>query len=563
MKNIIKTENGYMLVEIIVASAIALVMAYFLIDITIKLVDKNNDYYIDSVLLTDKNIITKEIMDDINSKKLISVVVNEEHTQATLTYDDGITKEIIIDKENKIIKYGNYTKKLSDEINIEEITLESDNNILVINLPIYTNYSKEDYGIKLTLPYTKDIKIVYPKQPTPAEVTLKKLNLKPECKFTGNFANAATTDEGICSAEDDLGTSYYFRGASTKNYVKFGKYKEDIYILENKRYYQPSDEEFIIKNYIMYNSYQECIENGENFLVESDWKNEYTNKKEYTCYSQAKKGDDMYWRIVRINGDGTIRMIYDGTSAYDNGTDLGYFNRVIGWKTAEYSNWEITNWGVSYWFFHNISSPGIPTSSIIKTLNDSWYSKNFIGTNYELYVADAIYCNDRSLSTENPYIDPNDDGVIDLYLPQFAPGGRLAAESPNLKCYEINDRFSVNSKISNVDVNGELSYPVGMLTLDEAIFAGASIGGEKNNTKYYLYTGSSYWTLSPSYGYINTNSYSSDITNYMYIISNKGGINTDVINQGMQFKPVISLKKDVGLKGSGTMADPFVPIDFD
>ena len=163
MKNIIKNNKGYMLVEIIVASAIALVMAYFLIDITIKLVDKNNDYYIDSVLLTDKNIITKEIMDDINSKKLVSVVVNDDHTQATLTYDDNTTKEIIIDKENKIIKYGNYTKKLSDEINLEEITLLNDNNILVINLPIYTNYSKEDYGIKLTLPYSADIEIVYPK----------------------------------------------------------------------------------------------------------------------------------------------------------------------------------------------------------------------------------------------------------------------------------------------------------------------------------------------------------------------------------------------------------------
>ena len=67
---------------------------------------------------------------------------------------------------------------------------------------------------------------------------------------TSNFANTATTDEGIYSAQDDYGTSYYFRGATTNNYVKFAGF---------------------------------------------------------------------YWRIVRINGDGTIRLIYDGTSAHANG----------------------------------------------------------------------------------------------------------------------------------------------------------------------------------------------------------------------------------------------------
>ena len=59
-------NKGYMLVEVIISSAIALVMAYFLVEITVKLVNKNNDYYEQSVFVSDKNILTKSIMDVMN-----------------------------------------------------------------------------------------------------------------------------------------------------------------------------------------------------------------------------------------------------------------------------------------------------------------------------------------------------------------------------------------------------------------------------------------------------------------------------------------------------------------
>ena len=100
----IKNNKGYMLVEIIIASVIAFVMAYFLIDITIKLVNNNNDYYVESILLADKNIITKEIMDDINSKKLVNVELLDEieengykyYSRVILSFDDGTNKDLIV-----------------------------------------------------------------------------------------------------------------------------------------------------------------------------------------------------------------------------------------------------------------------------------------------------------------------------------------------------------------------------------------------------------------------------------------------------------------------------------
>ena len=104
-----------------------------------------------------------------------------------------------------------------------------------------------------------------------------------------NFASTATTNEGLYKAQDDLGTSYYFRGAVDNNWVKYGKYTKDTYITVDSN-----------DNYSLVES---C--NGLNL-----------------CAKLASKGDDMYWRIIRINGDNSIRMIYTGTSAPDNSTKV-------------------------------------------------------------------------------------------------------------------------------------------------------------------------------------------------------------------------------------------------
>lgn len=162
----IKDIKGYMIVEVIVASVISLIMAYFLMNITIKLVNKNNDYYVDSIFLANKNIVTKEIMDDINSKKLAGVEVLNEN-QVKLTYIDNETNNSITKKlkvEGSTITYGDYAKKLSEELNISGIVISNDttNKILTIKIPAYTNYSKEDYGIKITTYYNSKIQITYP-----------------------------------------------------------------------------------------------------------------------------------------------------------------------------------------------------------------------------------------------------------------------------------------------------------------------------------------------------------------------------------------------------------------
>ena len=98
--------------------------------------------------------------------------------------------------------------------------------------------------------------------------------------------------------------------------------------------------------------------------------------------------------------------------------------------------------------------------------------------------------------------------------------------------------------------NGTLTYPIGLITADEAVLAGGF--GAQNNTNYYLYTGQMYWTISPS-GFNET--YSTArlvqvyppgrlVVNYSYLLS---GV-----------RPVINLRADVELSGTGTSSNPYV-----
>ncbi len=160
-------NKGYMLIEVILASVIAFVMAYFLIDVTIKLINKNNDYYVEGTLLADRNIITKEIMDDVNSRNLVMITQNSSKNY-TFTFNDGesVVKKDLIFSDDNVITYGDFSKKISDKLVLGDIDLELDSNDKVINITIsaHTNYSTLDYGINIIVPYNENIVIDLPKE---------------------------------------------------------------------------------------------------------------------------------------------------------------------------------------------------------------------------------------------------------------------------------------------------------------------------------------------------------------------------------------------------------------
>ena len=117
---------------------------------------------------------------------------------------------------------------------------------------------------------------------------------------------------------------------------------------------------------------------------------------------------------------------------------------------------------------------------------------------------------------------------------------------PSLICSSINDNFTVSAD----NGNGKLTYPVGMITIDEIAYA----GGKKwqTNTSYYLYNNTNYWTMSPShiaYSYVSES-----------VLYSTGYFGTNGISGfSHTLRPVISLKKGTILSnGNGTSTSPYI-----
>ena len=329
-------------------------------------------------------------------------------------------------------------------------------------------------------------------------------------KENGNTTTEGQGDgtKGVYVSEDDFGPSYYFRGAVENNYVKFGKYSSDA----------TSD---------VYN---------------------------------ITTGADMYWRIIRINGDGSIRMIYAGTEAYANGnTSQGtsYIGNSV-YNTDIYDNTYVgymygTTGSSSYEETHNNTN-----NSTVKTFVDNWY-KTYL-SNYTDYLQDTIYCNDRSVTPVTNLIGTdylgNGTGTTKTAYSSVARNRMQSTATPSLKCTNMNDRFTINAS----NGNGALTYPIGLITTDEVVLAGGFFRDYTNdlnvtNPDYYLVSNRYYWSMTPD---------THDSNAYIECVSSDGGLGffpagyNRITPNSLAVRPVISLKPDAIIGGDGTMNNPFV-----
>ena len=352
---------------------------------------------------------------------------------------------------------------------------------------------------------------------------------------------------GLYELPDDYGTSYYFSGDVTDNYVKFGIWQTDYY-----------------------DGYVSSSLTNQGFTTLASCESAAGSGK---CTKYASAGDDMYWRIIRINGDGSIRMIYDGTSAHGK-TDLEYDSnsgniistniRCIG--KSEYTDvnpdGDYGNVLVGYMYGTSGSDNYNDThaniiNSTIKTRLDSWYQSQM--TNYASYISDTLFCNDRSVAsgdtisyansnfnTSTPYTTNASGTNWTIYgaggrkIEQFDQG---LGNRARLTCPNKNDAFTVSDTMHG---NGALDYPVGLITIDEANIAGG-VWGENYN--YYLTTGGWYWTGSPY-------EYSDDA--YVNSVDDDGSLNVHDVDAAGGVRPVINLKSGSLSKGSGTASNPYM-----
>ena len=236
-----------------------------------------------------------------------------------------------------------------------------------------------------------------------------------------------------------------------------------------------------------------------------------------------------YWRIIRINEDGTIRMIYQGTAANTTGsntqTQKSAFNS--SYTDNAYVGFKYTT--------NNVHGTG--TNSTIKGILDTWYQNNLARYADDL-DGNAGFCGDRT-----PYSGTG-TGTSTTYYGAY---NRLNTnKAPTFECASDSDLYTTSG---SEDGNGALTYPIGLITADEVMLAGGTTSVSGNN-KYYLYTNSSYWTMSPYYYFSWA---------FVFYVSPNGRLNYYTVDDAYGVRPVVNLKADTQFSsGNGTSETPFV-----
>ncbi len=368
--------------------------------------------------------------------------------------------------------------------------------------------------------------------------------------FSTAFTDETTGTIFQTDKTEDGSTVYYYAGDTTNNWVKFGYYNFDNYSADK-------------------------------------------NAKDY-----FKKRDYMYWRIIRTNEDGSIRLIYAGNNP-DSSNPY-----IPGYQEIDNSISIVDNEAYYFGYYNEVDEDPIyvgymygtsgslennrtnENSSTIKKSIDIWYYSSMYAPikydpnnnqqnnkTYNDFVSkSAIYCNDRSIGE---FLDA---GTTDMY--NFGSYTRISNYAPTYKCggngngglfestQAVADKFSASTEGGG---NGQLKCfgneasdcPVALMTADETVFAGvepelnASSNIYLNNKKSGL-IGTHFWTMTPSY------SYGGDDNRLISIILN--GLAEQFYNEtpagGLGIRPVLSLKSCVKVTGTGTPYDPYI-VDYD
>ena len=246
-----------------------------------------------------------------------------------------------------------------------------------------------------------------------------------------------------------------------------------------------------------------------------------------------------YWRIIRINGDGSIRLIYNGTSTQTTG-DTTLINNGI--NQAFNTNYNRNEY-VGYMYTIN-QQHGNGTSSSIKTVIDSWYSSNLASYSDKI-SKEAGFCGDREPSTSST--TSNGSGGTGTTTTYYGGYIKLVnSKDPTLKCKNSSDLYTVSGSSKG---NQALSNPIGLITADEVAYAGGVYG--QTNTSYYLYNDTYYWTMSPYRTYPGGSTSA-------FLLNSNGNLDASYVHFEVGVRPVINLASDVTIKsGNGSSSTPY------
>ena len=307
-------------------------------------------------------------------------------------------------------------------------------------------------------------------------------------------SNKNTTEALLTSTPDDYGTSYYFRGAVTNNYVEFA------------------------------NKCWRIVRVGGDGSVKLILHNDNTAGAANPCNTANNSTSAAFARY----SDTTYKSAFN-TNKYDNA--------YVGFKygTPGSSTYEATHANTN--------------KSTILTNLETWYNNNDNFKKYEKVIADTVWCNDKTIvkdTTYNPFSYGGNAtglgyGTNKTYYGAIqrlvGTSGSAGGTGPSLKC------------------NGELSKitsKIGLITADELAYAGYAEGLQ--NTTTYLQenaTDTYWWSLSPNF-FRGSNAFVWDVR------GSDGYFGSDYGDNTRGVRPSISLKSTTNVTGEGTSSSPYI-----
>ena len=416
----------------------------------------------------------------------------------------------------------------------------------------YVNDESVDQSIDMGQSLSGTIYIREFTKPT-MKLTDKLMADNPTIGTRTTFTAFTETNTGtLYKATEQIGTNpvkdvYYFAGDAKNNWVKFGKTKESSCTYKGKEVFIYNDSGFKnVETQTECETYSLCnhktlgpmlVENSS--MCGNETGTILTEKATWNGTSTK----DIYWRIIRTNADGSIKLLYTGTSP---DTEKAY----IGMSAFNTTYNDPMYVGYKYGTTGSLENNRLNTNnSTIKTYVDNWYKNNL--TAYTKYLSnDAVYCNDRNLASGQTY------STTKRF--DYAPYERIYTnKQPTYNCTNMSDAFSVNN------TSAKLDYPVGLMSIDELAYAG----------------GESYTTLTAPYAWYYTNVNGESITGSapswalspyqwrysrsdvwgIYAFDDLGSLFNFCVDYSVAVRPSVSLLScNLISRGNGSPENPYV-----
>ena len=391
--------------------------------------------------------------------------------------------------------------------------------------------------------------------------------------YTYKIASTIRSEQGLYAVEDDYGTSYIYRGDVLNNNVYFaGFYWKIIRMngdgsirmiysgttpdatgyaasINNTRY--PYNSHHPDPTYVGYMY-------GKDFSLHTSEETTYDNivaLNEY--YFGSSYEFDEETETFKLTGDitsGTFRDMkesfvdYPYTCKNINSTDSCQVMIKVNSYVSETS---VRAQYISYSSNSYESTLTNEFDSDAKIAIDTWYQTNIVGKNdsegnlLTNYIVDGTFCNDRTFASSNT---GNGYSLVPYTL--YSAFKRLNSDSnktATLKCSQASDRFSTTTSRGN----GDLTYPVALITADEVALAGGKINLKNEN--FYLQSNSNFYIITPfEFG-------ANSIYSFVYRLNYQGVLEYSNVTIGGGLRPVINIRSDVLIfQGDGTIENPFI-----